>query len=969
MEVAGLTIGAVALVSIFKDAIDLFGLFTTFRDFRHDLVILLTKLDIEKFLLLQWAQQVRLLECEGNGQFANGQLNDAYTRDLIYRILSCIKELLSDAEPIKNRYGTISASSENSLVDLSQETPNISGLCMEKLEEQFRRIKLDIKDRGHSVTGWNKARWVIKDKQKFEELISHLTHFTTKLREVLPPTSEQAQAANVVITKDLEQHQDLTRLNLLLKASSGRHQSVVESTQKAIDVQCQNRIIQTLWFRKIDDRRVSITPPHKKTLQWALEPGTECRPWSSLHQWLLTGSGFYWVSGKAGSGKSTLMKFLHSHATTKSLLSSWAGGYCNIGDFFFTYRGSPEQNTQHGLSRALLYHIVVTCPELISNVLPWMWKEANNESGVLSPPSEAEIDYAFDFISSYAELPHFCFFIDGLDEYVGNIRQGLTFISQLARNPRIKVVVSSRPIPQCVARFKNHPQLALQDLNMRDITAYIQDVIGDNDYMKMLSRNDPLQSDKIMQDLARKSSGVFLWVVLACRSLLDGFEAFDRVTELHDRVDKLPPELNDVFRLMLNRIEGRNRQQGAMLLRICYAAQKFHPREETGAMEALGLAFLSDYFDTGRADPLQVERDDIKKSKICSELRGRLGSRCGGLLEVLPLPDNLKPPCFCSFGERLKKNPVNGHDNLIDARVSFMHRSVFEFLDNDDVWKLDCLRLPASQFHHATAMSLYCLHLAVQSHGRIFNDLQFAIFVHDGLEWCAQAETTSSESSPGVPLGTSILSNSNQSRTIVELWGEFLHTCYNRLSAQSHTFKSPFPRTALVMAIEAGAVNFLQAHRGLTSLATELSPRHGYLPLLYHAIKQDFNPLLKVSVQKDLTDLIKNPITTSPMVKLLLDAGCKPNAATSAETPLGILMSTELPAEDAHFLHRVDNYLKYSTTAPIPPIAEKHMLKYGRLRAIEIWRRYKNQVIEAILQGYQVGPPWKSYDIGDILLP
>lgn len=45
----------------------------------------------------------------------------------------------------------------------------------------------------------------------------------------------------------------------------------------------------------------------------------------SLLTWMSSGAGIFHVSGKLGSGKSTLMKYLCDHAGTKQLLEQWAG--------------------------------------------------------------------------------------------------------------------------------------------------------------------------------------------------------------------------------------------------------------------------------------------------------------------------------------------------------------------------------------------------------------------------------------------------------------------------------------------------------------------------------------------------------------------------------------------------------------------------------------------------------------------
>jgi hypothetical protein len=50
----------------------------------------------------------------------------------------------------------------------------------------------------------------------------------------------------------------------------------------------------------------------------------------SLVNWLSSGSGIFHISGKLGSGKSTLMKYLCEHDSTKFLLERWAGMFQNL---------------------------------------------------------------------------------------------------------------------------------------------------------------------------------------------------------------------------------------------------------------------------------------------------------------------------------------------------------------------------------------------------------------------------------------------------------------------------------------------------------------------------------------------------------------------------------------------------------------------------------------------------------------
>ncbi len=67
------------------------------------------------------------------------------------------------------------------------------------------------------------------------------------------------------------------------------------------------------------ERRAGIRPAHEKTYRWIFEPPqtpgnvpSNAPPWSNFVNWLEQDdrSQIYWVTGKPGSGKSTLMKYI-----------------------------------------------------------------------------------------------------------------------------------------------------------------------------------------------------------------------------------------------------------------------------------------------------------------------------------------------------------------------------------------------------------------------------------------------------------------------------------------------------------------------------------------------------------------------------------------------------------------------------------------------------------------------------------
>lgn len=89
--------------------------------------------------------------------------------------------------------------------------------------------------------------------------------------------------------------------------------------------------------------------------------------WASFSEWLRTGSKIYWINGKAGSGKSTLMHYICAHKRKDELLKEWsAQRQLLTPTFFFWNAGVRQQKSVDGLLRSLIYQILKACPELIA---------------------------------------------------------------------------------------------------------------------------------------------------------------------------------------------------------------------------------------------------------------------------------------------------------------------------------------------------------------------------------------------------------------------------------------------------------------------------------------------------------------------------------------------------------------------------------------------------------------------------
>ena len=84
------------------------------------------------------------------------------------------------------------------------------------------------------------------------------------------------------------------------------------------------RILKSLRFLSMELRQTNIEIAYTSTYEWILgqspEHGTERLKFA---EWLETQHGIFWINGKAGSGKSTLIKFILGHKDTSISLHTW----------------------------------------------------------------------------------------------------------------------------------------------------------------------------------------------------------------------------------------------------------------------------------------------------------------------------------------------------------------------------------------------------------------------------------------------------------------------------------------------------------------------------------------------------------------------------------------------------------------------------------------------------------------------
>ncbi|KAK5989024.1 hypothetical protein PT974_10522 [Cladobotryum mycophilum] len=107
-----------------------------------------------------------------------------------------------------------------------------------------------------------------------------------------------------------------------------------------------------LYSPELDFRIDQIEEPFQDTFKWIFDLPIFCN-------WLHEGSGLFWIHGKPGSGKSTLMKFIYRSQQTWELLHDWRRCSHEItAGFFFHYRGAALQKSFEGVLRSLIIQIL-----------------------------------------------------------------------------------------------------------------------------------------------------------------------------------------------------------------------------------------------------------------------------------------------------------------------------------------------------------------------------------------------------------------------------------------------------------------------------------------------------------------------------------------------------------------------------------------------------------------------------------
>ncbi|KAI1179821.1 hypothetical protein F4777DRAFT_401145 [Nemania sp. FL0916] len=424
----------------------------------------------------------------------------------------------------------------------------------------------------------------------------------------------------------------------------------------------EQSFLQRLHYPGMRDRKVAISSAHSSSFSWIFDPQMNSnRNDSNLLHWISSSEPLFWIKGKAGSGKSTLMKHIFENCNSYQRNTMKANFV-----HFFEHTGHPMQRNLNGFLRSVLFQLLSRNSNIIHAVAPSRW-----EALFLFGEDPKPLDVA-ELQQMLLSTLHQCYgqsrantailFIDALDEcedHSGYL-EILELLDKMRSCPGIKICISSRPLPQFRDFIGSAPGFDLENLTRRDIEKF-----AISEFEAHISKTPGVSiglgvKETLVNVITQKASGCFLWAALVVKSLQQCLSARKGDDDLLVFLQNVPVGLNELIRSFVHELDASQSSMASILRFVGLS------REPVSALQLYFMQMnFPEFVLRQQIAPWARETLSFHIQKTIEKLVA--GSK--GLLEVVGRHEPISL-------ERL-------YTDECDARVTLIHPSVRAFLEKE----------------------------------------------------------------------------------------------------------------------------------------------------------------------------------------------------------------------------------------------------------------------------------------------
>ncbi|KAL9614730.1 MAG: hypothetical protein Q9167_000799 [Letrouitia subvulpina] len=175
-EPVGLVIGGLSLASLFTNCIECMNLVRSGQNLSKDYQLSITQLILLEARLKAWGNSLSVTTAGNEHPTLRNNWNEE--QGAVGRCLVSIKELFQDSKDLERKYGLREIETENRTLVFasSQQSP-----AFQEIED---RLRYDRNTQQSTLPAWKKSTWAIRDKKRFDSLLSLLDSLISGLEQL-----------------------------------------------------------------------------------------------------------------------------------------------------------------------------------------------------------------------------------------------------------------------------------------------------------------------------------------------------------------------------------------------------------------------------------------------------------------------------------------------------------------------------------------------------------------------------------------------------------------------------------------------------------------------------------------------------------------------------------------------------------------------------------------------------------------